>query len=130
MLSKQNVFDTVVAHARKQGEQAINDFNASCYYRKPGSDLKCFIGALIPDNLYDSRMDEMTPDGMPSKTQDSNDASQLFENYPDVMKEIGLSDDMVPFLMNLQGIHDNFPAKDWDAKLFDLATDYNLTMTK
>lgn len=50
-MNKQQVFDTVVAHLRKQGKQAVNN-DSKCVLRAPDGS-KCAVGCLIPDNQYD-----------------------------------------------------------------------------
>ena len=133
MLSKQTIFDKVVDHARKQGCRSRSQARGgTCYYRHPDNGLKCFIGALMPDNLYQMGMDGMNEDGSLSGIQDMSDATALFDKYPEVMEQSGLSDDgdTKQFLMDLQSVHDNWPAEDWDMKLARLATHHNLEMSK
>lgn len=47
----QVIFDIVVEHALKQNKRCTNE-KGSCVYRKNG--MKCFAGALIPDDKYTS----------------------------------------------------------------------------
>lgn len=51
---RQAALNTVVAHLKKQGQRAGQPGN--CMYRK--GKLKCAIGALIPDALYDPCIEE------------------------------------------------------------------------
>lgn len=55
-MTEQEVFDTVVDHLRKQNyERSVND-NDRCMYQ--GNDgLKCAVGCLIPDELYDPNLE-------------------------------------------------------------------------
>lgn len=50
-MTRQETFNTVVAHLRQQGRQAVNSGGRQCQYR--GEDgLKCAAGCLIPDEDY------------------------------------------------------------------------------
>ncbi len=52
-MTNQEVFDTVVNHLRQQGQQCVSDDDEiGCAYRGPNG-MKCAVGALIPDELYD-----------------------------------------------------------------------------
>lgn len=54
----QEVFDTVVAHLRKQNyRQALNGY--SCAYRS-ASGLKCAVGCLLTDEFYDKYLEGKT----------------------------------------------------------------------
>jgi len=56
-MTLQSAFDIVVRHARAQPKQSLSRGNAGdCVYRSPEG-LKCFIGALIPDDKYHREMD-------------------------------------------------------------------------
>lgn len=54
-MTKQEIYDTVCAHLAQQKRRAFE--NGSCRYRTSDG-LKCAIGCLIPDDLYDPRMDD------------------------------------------------------------------------
>lgn len=51
MPTKQETFDTVVDHLRKQGAKAVANCGGGCSYRNPEG-LKCAAGCLIPDDQY------------------------------------------------------------------------------
>lgn len=53
-LTYQEAFDTMLAHIRKQGKPAMS-MEGICLYRKDG--LKCAVGAVIPDSLYQADFD-------------------------------------------------------------------------
>lgn len=62
MLNKQDIFDRVVAHLLTQGKPAATPIGKCCY-RLNGTKLSkgalaCGIGALIPDDLYDERLED------------------------------------------------------------------------
>jgi hypothetical protein len=53
-MTPQEIFDTVVTHLFQQGCQS--SVEGMCLYRSE-SGLKCAVGALIPDDAYDPKMD-------------------------------------------------------------------------
>jgi hypothetical protein len=58
-MSAQEIFDKVVEHLAKQGKRAriaVSPGDFRCKYRTPDG-LKCAVGVLIPDELYDPEMD-------------------------------------------------------------------------
>ena len=52
-MNQQELFDVVVAHARKQGKKSTQTgrTDGRCLYRGPDN-LKCFMGTLIEDSEY------------------------------------------------------------------------------
>lgn len=54
-MNRQKTYDTVKAHLLKQGERSVGPGDM-CMYRGPNG-LKCAIGCLIPDELYDPKME-------------------------------------------------------------------------
>ena len=65
-MNAQEIFDTVATHLFTQGERGgttvVDSWNTSgtrfrCRYRGDKG-LKCAVGALIPDELYDPKMDQ------------------------------------------------------------------------
>jgi hypothetical protein len=59
-MDKQEIFDTVARHLFAQGERAYDREEGTCKYRREGQgkQLKCAVGALIPDDNYDPGMDD------------------------------------------------------------------------
>jgi len=55
-LTKQETFDKVAVHLIKQGKQSVSGYSGGCAYRGDNG-LRCAVGALIPDDLYDDEMD-------------------------------------------------------------------------
>ena len=53
-LTYQEAFDTMLAHVRQQGRPAVGEQNI-CRYRQ--GELKCAVGALIPDDRYQPGFD-------------------------------------------------------------------------
>ena len=112
--SRQEVFDFVVKHLLTQNKASnLYDENGlllGCAYR--GKDgMKCAVGCLIPDHLYDENME-------------SND-------YETVMNKYGFSSAHHEILSKLQTIHDMSYEDEWKEDLevmaneFDLAWNFN-----
>jgi len=63
MITAQSIYDTVLAHLRKQGvssiERGVKD--PSCMYRGPNN-TSCAVGCLIPDKNYDFEMEHTSVD--------------------------------------------------------------------
>lgn len=92
----QEVFEFVSKHLFEQGVQAGD--GVKCYYRGPNG-TKCAVGCLIPDELYEPRMD-----GRFSAWLESNlDVFELAEQYPGVISNTGVS---IGLLRDLQFCHD------------------------
>lgn len=109
MPTKQETFDTVVAHLRKQGAKAEKD--GFCKYRTPEG-LKCAAGCLIPDSDYKEEFEGLNvgPNG------------QLTE-IGVLIKNLGHDIDLV---RRLQYIHDNIPMKYWEEEFESLAKKHGL----
>ena len=61
-LTNQTAFNQVAEHLIKQGRKAT-DINSPCMYQiklEDGTILKCAIGCLIPDHLYEKRFEGRT----------------------------------------------------------------------
>jgi len=57
-MTPQEIFDKAVDGMLKQGVQSMNECG-SCVYRSSDG-LKCAVGHVIPDELYDPGMDDQT----------------------------------------------------------------------
>jgi hypothetical protein len=58
-MTKQEIFDHVLTHLRKQGKPAINETDSGediCAYRTDDG-LKCAVGCLIPDDKYNEDLE-------------------------------------------------------------------------
>ena len=101
----QVVFDMVAEHLLKQNEKSQVSTEGNCWYRGPRG-LKCAAGFLIPDDKYNSDMEQMS--------------------------WLSLAEDnIVPFtngdlITSLQIIHDIHDPKDWLNQLYELAAKLNL----
>ena len=101
MISNQEVFDKVVAHARQQGCKSIDEEGRLCLYRD-GLGNKCFAGIFIPDEIYNPKME-----GCP--------IPQLVEDY-NLFSEVDTD-----LLYSLQTIHDYTTATGWETRFKKLA---------
>ena len=96
-MNRQQAFDIAAKHLLAQGKKSYLDpvtpFGyPPCAYRGEGG-LKCAIGALIPDDQYSYKMENMS-------------VSILLQQdyYPPILKSGDLTKD---FLQGLQGVHDD-----------------------
>jgi hypothetical protein len=130
-MDKQAIFDKVYTHLMTQKKRAarreripsiygVSHRRAICQYRAADG-LRCAVGALIPDELYDPWMDE---------------AGSVFALFGDgrsapLAGHLGLnldSEEELDFLANLQYIHDQNKPSLWRRKLNRLAKDAGLTV--
>lgn len=123
-LTRQIVFDKVLAHSRQMTEKSTNDrhFNGEdrCLYRNDKGN-KCFVGALIPDDVYDKGMEGDSASSVIEKLIINGDEFncdldiyQSDKPYP-----------IISFIDELQRIHDeHFDTREHRLKLF--AQEYNL----
>lgn len=113
-MTRQQIFDTVVAHLRQQGRRS--ERNGACAYR--GEDgAMCAVGCLIPDKLYDPAMEG---------------AEIYFSPKSHIVDQVLMSAGLYrfkPFLAALQRVHDNFGPNLWESELEALAKQYDLIYT-
>ena len=128
-MDMQKVFDKVVDHLLEQRKQStVNDVLAPGGYRcmyRGNSGLKCAIGALIPDDLYTSSMENAG-------------VGYMLLNNPKLAKHLDIkigkkrpSEGDTAYkeerlLIKLQNIHDVREVEEWEKLLRDLAWDYEL----
>lgn len=105
MKTMQEMFDTVLAHARRQ--QARSVINGQCAYRGKNG-LMYFVGCLIPNELYQPVME-----GRSCRSQ----------FIVTVLYGLGYDDN---FCRELQLIHDTFLPPDWEYHFRQTATTYGL----
>lgn len=106
--TKQQVFDQVVAHLRKQGAKATQGPTTSCAYRNAAG-LKCAAGCLIGDDEYDKRMENR---GWPGLVVDGL--------VPEAHEKL---------IRDLQWVHDRHYVDRWETKLASVATTHRLQYT-
>lgn len=108
MLTKDEIFAKVRERAKDQ--RKARDENRTkglqCMYRAPNG-LACFVGCLIPDELYKPEMDHDIGGG--------SSIGQIFKHSPAIAEYLGR--DNLWLLIQLQGIHDGTPTKQWDDEI-------------
>lgn len=116
-MNKQEVFDKVASHLLTQMKPSTEPdpgpetgLRGACYYRSPEG-LKCAIGCLIPDELYDPKFEGKRVSILPI----------------DILRYIGVeTDEDLLFLRRLQKIHDEYSVELWKVKLKKFASYYDL----
>lgn len=115
--TQQETFNKVVAFARKQNKRC-QELDGSCRYRGSNGE-RCFVGALIPDDLYSSDMEGAT-------------AKDIIADYKGVGVALLPSDidreDGIDFFTSMQAIHDQSSASEWEDHFVEFAARNNLTM--
>jgi hypothetical protein len=111
MRTQQHLFNTIVAHARGMAHKAEqpDGGGSACVYRAPDGG-KCFVGALIPDEVYTPEMD--TPEW----------------SIGQVLEAIGLRQHL-SLLLTLREVHDCDAMEDWERDFEIIARRFNLTYT-
>lgn len=110
-MSLQQLFDDVVAHARTQRKISnkairIDHIDTTmCQYRSADG-LKCFIGALIPDDLYQASFEDQCVEEI---LRMSKELKSYFKTKYDLMECT-----FIIATRHLQIIHDCSPVSDWD----------------
>lgn len=112
-INRQEIFDRIVFHARRQQSRAINIFGG-CAYRAPDG-TKCFIGALIPESNYKSELEGLSI---------RKSAIQIAA-FGHALKE-----DDKKFLAEMQRIHDHVDVVDWEDSFKFVAKKYDLNYPK
>ena len=104
-MDKRETFERVRAHLTAQGQRSTTDRHGRqiCAYRGDGGRM-CAAGTLIPDALYDDRMEGETID-------------LLLERWPQLAHHL----QPVAMIRDLQFIHDHTPADEWPERLAALA---------
>lgn len=127
-MNKQEVFDKVANHLLTQNRKAINTGNLSpyvkCVYRTDDG-LKCAIGCLIPDHLYDTKIEGCSPNVNPDQAVSPGGAmlSKI------LISQLGeLTEQDYQFLKELQFIHDTCEVQYWKDDLTRLGINNNLNI--
>jgi hypothetical protein len=110
MRDAQTIFDTVVAHLRKQGCKSEDE--DGCMYRTPDG-LSCAVGALIPSQAY-------------SPAMENKSIPKLLESG---LLPLDLQDEFTKhsaLLIDLQDVHDCSDVSKWELALKATANCFNL----
>ena len=109
-MSRQDLFERVVTFLLAQGE-ASRDRRAGLFrYRGPRG-MKCALGCLIPDELYDSMIEGMA-------------AREVLAAGYVPSAEPGR--ETLDLLLDLQDVHDNACVNDWPKCFERVAREYGL----
>ena len=128
-MTQQEIFDTVLAHLRKQGEAAVNGAGG-CMYRGLGG-TACAVGCLIPDELYDPLIEnvgstQIMEGHLPYGRE--RDGPKLLPIMARIAKHLGA--EHWDLLQELQDAHDyhladhGLPA--WEGRMRSIALDFSL----
>lgn len=126
-MTEQEIFDTVLAHLREQGE-ASADSSGVCQYRGPDG-TSCAVGCLIPDEMYHPVIE-----GLGAGDIMAGAASQEGDMVP-VLTRIAdhLGAEHLPLLEELQAAHDldlfNRGITDWEGRMRSIAKHFGLAYT-
>lgn len=124
-MNRQEVFNKVSTHLLSQMRQALGKNYFYAYKTKDG--LKCAIGCLIPDNLYDPKIEGLTIRDIMEISSQILFSKNILEFKNILETELGpLNNDDLIFLKDLQLIHDFFFPDTWKKKLENLAKSSNL----
>jgi hypothetical protein len=112
-MNMQQLFDQVAIHMVQQNAKSVDDDGDICLYRGSGR-LKCAAGVLIPNELYDDNMEGQS-------------IGQVLAHYPALQERLGLDEQQVNLLSDLQQIHDDEEPADWREHLRVAALDHGLS---
>ena len=108
----QEDFNKIWERAKDERVSIEEDSMGICMYRSPDG-LKCFVGEIIPDELYQDTMEK-------------NIASEVFScNYADFFKARNSFSHAYDVM---QRIHDRYDPEEWHDRLRMVAKDYALTV--
>lgn len=111
-LTPQQVFDKVATHLLTQKAQADAGGFLGCRY-KTAAGLKCAVGCLIPDELYDSAFRYL-------------EGKRVRCWPPERLADCGLTPEHVVLLTKLQGVHDTHAVEKWAGSLREVAGRFSL----
>jgi hypothetical protein len=122
-MDKQEIFDQVVAHARRQGKKSelpppASMVNPRSRYFGPDG-LKCFLGIFIQPNEYHREWETM-------------DIMMVLNDYrcpQSLTIRLAPVSNTPQFLEDLQNIHDRQEVEDWERSFQSVAKAYNLKYT-
>jgi hypothetical protein len=104
----QEIFDTVVAHLRKQGCKSLSYDGRTCQYRGEAGRM-CAAGCLIPDDMY-------TPD-LECKTWSHIELKAIREH---------VGEEHTRLIEDLQMVHDGTHPDAWENRFHDVAQTHML----
>ncbi len=126
------IFNFVLSHLLNQGSQSTQEENNSCVYRNKDASKMCSLGALIPEEIYNSKIEGSSIEELISPFSFFNDEIYQHEIF-DYFKSF--IEPKKYFFMSLQACHDNH--ENWNSEGFnkkglqsmlDIATEWNLKL--
>ena len=124
---KQNVFDTVVNHARTQCKRAMN--GPTCAYRSSDGS-KCFVGVLIPDDKYNPLLEGGEVMGSFTYSTENMSLSSAGRKVFQLLTELlSPHDKDWDLLKDLQVTHDMYTIDQWESQFRRIAKQYELVYT-
>ena len=131
-MTAQEIYDTVLAHLRKQG-RASRTIAGGCRYRGPDG-TACAVGCLIPDELYDHRIEGLSVVeimGGETHTASPSVRYKFRETLARITRRLGA--EHLQLLENLQRAHDQLLADGglarWEREMEDIARHFKLEYT-
>ena len=124
-MNNQEAFNKIWERAKDRRE-AFDDFEGSCMYRCRISEeetIACFVGALIPDELYDPAIERLSVKDLVDLTD--NDLYKVLKPIADFLGGVD-----VKFLSKCQNIHDAYNPREWEGKLRAVAKEWDLEVPK
>ncbi|WP_216726143.1 hypothetical protein [Hymenobacter siberiensis] len=112
---KQDTFNAVWAHSKTMTHRSYNAARQVCMYRNDDGN-KCFFGALIPDERYETQMEGNV----------AGDVLNIFSTLSELLFDQGYSV-ADGFINGLQGAHDRY-FETRQQRLTELAGMYQLTV--
>jgi len=119
---KQSVFDKVATHLLTQNCKSVED--GACLYRAPNG-MKCAIGALIPDELYDPVFEGQAVFAFFNKSKTEYKALKEIL-FPSGETCFSTQQECEDFYTILQRIHDEDPIDLWKDALCNFAKKWDL----
>ena len=108
-MTDQEIFDKVTEHLLTQNKLSYNISHGWMYRGLDG--LKCAVGCLIPDEIYDVSIERMPVSKL----------VHLNNKVADFLKQFNL-----PLLESLQYVHDSLSPHIWPKKLKEVAEKFEL----
>lgn len=131
-MTAQEIFDTVLEHLREQGKAAATD-DGSCRYRGEGG-TSCAVGCLIPDELYDHRIEGLSVVQIVGTVMPEHRRHQA-QALPPVLARIKnhIGAEHLPLLCELQDAHDmdlfSSGMAAWEDEMYRIARAFGLQYT-
>lgn len=114
----QKTFNKVYRHLLTQKKKAYSKAQGICLYRTPKSGLKCAVGCLIPNRLYQPDMEGSSVRNL----------AIFYQKLAPIVGETGSK--KARLVTDLQYVHDTFGPSKWAEQLAKLAEAFDLKIPK